>query len=172
MSIGMIGTVVSPPEVMRARNGRDLVLMLQVRMADPHDVRTVQYMPQVGEDSVPIQGSRVAVVELSGVSIAIASYDRIRSVRGQGEKEIYSSDGSVKLARLILKSSGLIFIGSTKNSENLYDVLKALADAVKALAEGTCVSGSPLTSAASAIAAVNTMIADLQKVLTNTPGDF
>jgi hypothetical protein len=168
----MIGTVVSPPEVMRARNGRDMVLMLQVRFADPHDVQSVQYMPQVGEDSVPVQGARVAVIDLGGVSIAIASYDTIRSVRGQGEKEIYSSDGKVKLFRLVLKASGLLFAGSTKNGKNLYDVVKALADAVKTLAAGQCVSGSTLTSSADAIAAVNTMIADLQKVLTNQPGDF
>lgn len=177
----MIGTVCAPPEVMRVRGGTVNALFLQVRFADAMDIQTVQYMPQGGEDTVPIKGTKVAVVDIGGVNVAVSSYDTLKSVRGIGEKEFYSSEGVynskgvltgvTKLARFILKSSGLIYIGSTKNSKNLYDAIKALADAVKTLAGGNCVNGSPLTTAPTAIANVNTMISDLQKILTNEPGD-
>jgi hypothetical protein len=168
----MIGTVVSPPEVMRVRNGEAFALHIQVQFADGLDVQTVQYMPLPGEDSVPVQGCKVAVIDIGGVQVAVAGYDKIRPCRGQGEKEFYSSDGLVKLARLVLKASGHLYIGSVKNSRNLYDVIKALADALKTLAAGICANGSTLSNSATVISSVNTMIADLQKVLTNDPGDI
>ena len=165
----LIGKVVSTPWLDRVKNGQGQALFLQVKIGGGSDVRTAQYMPQSGEDTVPIKNSIVALVQAGGILLAVATYDGIASTRAPGEKELYSSDGTVKLARIALKQSGLLYLASQKNSKNLYDVLKSLADAVKTLAAGVCANGSVVTTSATAITAVNTMEADLALLLANIP---
>jgi hypothetical protein len=127
----MIGTVCGA-DVARVKNGEGFALMLQVRFSDSHDVRTVQYMPQAGEDTVPINGSKVGVVDVGGILLAVSSYDTIKSVRSPGEKEFYSYDGSQKLARFSLKKNGKAYLGNGPTGTNLRGVLQELIEGIQA----------------------------------------
>lgn len=163
----MIGTVTGTPEVSRVKNGTGFALMLQVRFSDARDIRTVQYMPQAGEDTVPLKGSKVAVVDVGGFLLAIASYDAIKSTRAPGEKEFYSSNGTTKLARLSLKSNGKIYAGNVVSGKNLRASLDTLSTALVTFSTGLT-TGTLVAQAAALVTAVNLFKADLALFLDST----
>ncbi|MGD9157305.1 MAG: hypothetical protein PVG39_02770 [Desulfobacteraceae bacterium] len=89
-------------EIRTNKDGPQNKLLLQVEMI-PGDVRTVEFMPQAGEDTNPAIGSRVYVISAAaGYQIAISSTDDLTPEVDSGEKELYSTNGSSKLARLKL----------------------------------------------------------------------
>ena len=134
------------------------------------DVRKIQDAPHAGIDATPPKGSLVVTLE-SGETMrfAIASCDFISPESAEGEFEIYSSNGTTKKARVKCRQDGTIYIASKNNSENLAAILNELTNAVKTLAAGTCVSGSPLTTSAAAITALNTALTDISKLLSTIP---
>ena len=150
----MIGIVTGTPSVSRVKNGSGYALMLRVRFSDSQDVRTVQFMPSSGEDTVPLAGDTVAVVESGGILLAVASYDGIQSERAPGEKELYShsSDGT-KLASLLLKSSGLLWLGNRSSRVNLRTLFENLVSAVSTFATACAASETDpvLVTAATAL---------------------
>ena len=129
----MIGKVVGDPWVARVKNGTGKALFLQVKIGGGSDVRTVQYMPQAGEDTVPIKGCTVALVDVGGILIAVSSYDGILSEHNPGEKEIYSSDGTQKLARFVLKRNGAAYLGNGPTGKNLRATLEKLIQGIQGL---------------------------------------
>jgi len=133
----MIGTVTENPKLGAVKNGKIKALLLQVQFADSQDVRTVQYMPQVGEDTVPVKGSIIACLEFGGILLAVSTYDSIESAASAGEKEFYSQSDGSKKARLKLKKNGKFFMAN--DSTDLLTVFTGLIDKIKAITT----AGSP-----------------------------
>lgn len=157
----MIGVVTGTPSVARVKNGTAYALMLQVRFSDSQDVRTVQYMPQSGEDTVPTAGDVVAVVDIGGIPLALASYDGIQSERESGEKELYShTESGTKLASLLLKSSGLLWLGNRSTGVNLRTLLEDLVSALSTFA-AACEASETDTVL---VAAATTLVTSLTSV--------
>lgn len=161
--IGRIGIVTGRAWLQRVKNGETVALMLQVQFSDSEDVRTVQYMPQAGEDTVPVKGARVAVVDVGGILVAVASYDGIESAGVAGEKELYSYDfAGDKLASLRLKANGHAWLGNRPTGKNLRTVLQNLIQGL----QGATAAGSPIVDTTGKIALALT---DLASILDATP---
>jgi hypothetical protein len=103
----MIGVITADPVVARVKNSDSKALFVQVRFSLDGDIREVQYMPGVGEDTVPVKGDIVAVERFGGILIATASKDTGESKRKPGEREFYSRDaGGKKAGILVLENNG------------------------------------------------------------------
>lgn len=140
----MIGTVTGY-EIGRNRNGTRDVLLLQVRLSEPDDVQTVEYMSATGDDSVPPTGSRVVVLSAGPAwKIAIAAQDEIKPVASEGERILYSQEsGSIK-AFIALRTDGNAEInGDAKTAVRFSDLDTALQNLVAAInvALGTKLDG-------------------------------
>jgi hypothetical protein len=110
-----------------------------------------------------VRGSKVAVIDIGGFSVAVASYDGIRSTRAMGEKELYSVNAAgTKLASCILKDTGHLWIGNRPTGKNLGTVLTNLIQGI----QGATFGGYPLVDATGKITAA---LSDLSSVLDNTP---
>jgi len=153
----MIGIVSADPFLARIKNSNKYALMLQVKFpGNGKDVRTIQYMAQSGEDTVPVKDSIVGIVDIGGVLLAVASYDGISSTRSPGEKEFYAVDGTTKKVRFVLKKTGKAYLGNATTGQNLRVAIENVIDAMDTLANGLCVTGSPLTTAAAVKVSLNT----------------
>jgi hypothetical protein len=116
-------------EIRTNKDGTQDKLLLQVEII-PDDVRTVEFMPQAGEDTNPALGSRVFVISAAaGYQIAISSTDDLTPEVDSGEKELYSTDGSSKLAKLklnldseIVMNDGTIY-AARKDDPTLVDTI-------------------------------------------------
>jgi len=76
-------------------------VILDVMFTDVTDIHPVEWLPGPGRDSVPSEGSRVIVFQLSsGYLVSFGGNDGITPTSDEGEEEIYSSDGTVKLAKV------------------------------------------------------------------------
>jgi phage gp45-like len=110
--MGLIQTgIVTGKQTAKNKDGTKNVLLLQVEMADPEDVQTVELMSQTGENSNPPVGSRVVVVGAGhAFKIAIASDDSIVPTTADGEKIIYSTNeaGTAVVSSVYLKNDGTI----------------------------------------------------------------
>ncbi len=110
--MGLIQTgIVTGKRIGKNKDGTKEVLLLQVEMADPEDIQTVELMSQTGENSNPPVGSRVLVVGAGpAFKLAIASDDSIVSATADGEKIIYSTsaDGKTVASSVYLKNDGTI----------------------------------------------------------------
>ncbi|MBU1080901.1 MAG: hypothetical protein KKB59_10485 [Spirochaetes bacterium] len=168
----MIGRVTSDPWVSRVKNGEGHALMLQVQFSGGADVRTVQYMPQAGEDTVPVRGTRVAVVDVGGLLVAVASQDGIKSTGKMGEKELYSHNSAgQKLASLRLKDNGHAWLGNRPSGKNLRTVLQNLITGIQGATYipypgGVAGPPVPIVDTTGKIA---TALTDLASVLDDTP---
>lgn len=112
-------------EIVANRDGTKQSLMLQVEITDPEDIQTVELISQDGEDTNPVDNSRVVIIPIGqAYKIAIAVDDGIEpdSTQVPGEKKIYSSDGGVikafiqwlKTGAMIISGTLLQILGSTK----------------------------------------------------------
>jgi hypothetical protein len=111
--MGRIGKITADPEVRRAKNGEDNVLMLTVRFSDG-GIASVQWMPGAGEDTAPQKGDTMAVKRFGGVMIAVASKSPGNPVRKTGEREFYSRTPTGKKAgSLLLKTDGSVSLSSS-----------------------------------------------------------
>ncbi len=107
------------------RDGTKNVLLLQVEITAPEDIQTVELISQDGEDTNPVDNSRVVIIPIGqAYKIAIAVDDGIEPDAAQvpGEKKIYSSDGGAikafiqwfKTGAMIISGTLLQILGSTK----------------------------------------------------------
>lgn len=121
----MIG-IVTGFEIGKNRNGTKDVLLLQVRITEPDDIQTVEYMSAAGDDSVPPIGSRVTILQAgSAWKIAIASQDSITPVMGEGERKIYSSkDGAIE-AFINWLSTGILELNGNSDFAVRFNALDA-----------------------------------------------
>ncbi|MCP4569751.1 MAG: hypothetical protein GY841_19395 [FCB group bacterium] len=107
----MSGNVVGAEIGKKGDSTTDTVI-LDVMFTDRDDVRPVEWLPGPGEDSTPVDGSRVVVYELSsGYLVAIGGNDGAVPVSTAGTKEIYSTDSDHgKKARIVCNPDGSIDI--------------------------------------------------------------
>jgi hypothetical protein len=114
------------------KDGTTKKCLLQVEMIpgdDDSDVRTVEFFAQIGEDSNPPIGSRVLVVDVArGYQIGISSTDDIEPESDSGEKEIYSSDGSSKKAKLKLNLDSEVVMNDGSDYAVGYNDLKTILE--------------------------------------------
>jgi hypothetical protein len=108
-----IGTVISS-SVETNRDGATPVRMLQVQLADPDDVQSVEWAHGAGDDYDPPPGTAVIVLDLGKAwKVAIAADDAIAPSVLPGEREIYSHTAlGVKQASILLGISGVITAAS------------------------------------------------------------
>jgi phage gp45-like len=111
--------------------------MVQVVATDPEDVQDVEFLNVQGEDSAPLNGSMVLVLEIEpAFKVAIMVDDGILKTAEQGEREIYSSkleNGSaVKLSTMKLDKDGHIDLqpggviklaGNARNASGVGDTI-------------------------------------------------
>ena len=70
--------IVTGFEIGKNRNGTKNVVLLQVRLRDKNDIQTVELMTPPGDDSIPPNGAKVAIFQVSpSYKIAIANSDNI-----------------------------------------------------------------------------------------------
>ncbi len=113
----MSGNVVGAEIGKKGDSTTDTVI-LDVMFTDKDDVRPVEWLPGPGEDSTPVDGSRVIVYELSsGYLVAIGGNDGAVPVSISGTKEIYSTDSDhAKKARVILSPDGTVELTNDSGS--------------------------------------------------------
>ena len=93
------------------RNGTKDVVLLQVRLRDSKDIQTIELMTPPGDDSIPPNGAKVAILQVSkSYKIAINQNDDITPTVDQGEKMIYSQDGGAIQAFVKWLKTGIIEI--------------------------------------------------------------
>ena len=119
-----IGRIVGR-EIKKNRDGTKTSLLLQVEISSPDDIQTVELISQDGEDTNPVDNSRVIIIPIGqAYKIAVAVDDGIEPDPTQvpGEKKIYSSDGGVikafiqwlKTGAMIISGTLLQILGSSK----------------------------------------------------------
>lgn len=112
------------------------------------DVKTVQRMGHAGFHSSPlVSGGHQAISavvssgEPGALLFSVAEDDFIQPSVQPGETEIYATDGfGVKLGRIQMRASGLIYIGTQSLTYNLRTALDNLIAGIQGM---TCVNGSP-----------------------------
>lgn len=121
----MIGTVTGF-EIGPNRDGTKDVLKLQVQIADPDDIQTIEYMSSTGDDTIPPIGSIVTILSAgSAWKIAIASSDNISPSMSEGERKIYSSDGGVIKAFINFLSTGILELNGNADFAVRFNALDA-----------------------------------------------
>lgn len=103
-------------EIKKNRDGTKVSLLLQVEMSSPDDIQTVELISQDGEDTNPVDNSRVVIIPIGqAFKIAIAVDDNIPPDPTQvpGEKKIYSSDGGAIKAFIQWLKTGAMIISGT-----------------------------------------------------------
>ena len=75
--------------------------LLQATMSEEDDVQTIELMSQSGEDSPPVNDAILLIAYVGdSTAFALAVDDGIEPRVEPGEKEFYSTDGLIRLARL------------------------------------------------------------------------
>lgn len=90
----MTGTV-KGYEIKVNRNSEQKVLMLQVAISSEDDVQSVEYMTYAGDNSIPVIGSIVTILEAGrSWKIAVSSKDAIDfdDILKEGDRLFYSKD--------------------------------------------------------------------------------
>lgn len=118
--------IVTGFEIGKNRNGTKNVVLLQVRLRDAKDIQTIELMTPAGDDSIPVNGSRVAILQVSSsYKIAIAQNDNITPIMGAGEKMIYSQSGNAIEAFIKLLNTGIIEINGNNDFAVRFNALQA-----------------------------------------------
>lgn len=108
------------------KDGTQDKLLLQVEII-PGDVRTVEFMAESGNDTNPAIGSRIKVETISrGYQIGTNSTDDLTPEVDSGEKELYSTNGSSKLARLKLNLASEIELNGNADYAVSYNDLNTI----------------------------------------------
>jgi len=104
----MIGRVTGR-QVAVNRDGDKPVLLLQVEISDPDDIQTVEFVSQAGIDQNPPNNANVLISKLGDAwLVAFAADDGIAREMSEGDFQIYSSAGGIKIAKVTLKKDGTI----------------------------------------------------------------
>jgi len=118
--------IVTGFEIGKNRNGSKDVVLLQVRLRDAKDIQTIELMNPAGDDSIPVNGSKVAILQVSSsYKIAIAQNDNITPIVGAGEKMIYSQAGDVIKAFTKWLDTGIIEINGNNDFAVRFNALQS-----------------------------------------------
>ncbi len=114
------------------RDGTKDVLKLQVQIADPDDIQTVEYMSSAGDDTIPPVGSIVTILSAGPAwKIAIASQDNITPSMSEGERKIYSSSGGAIKAFINWLSSGILELNGNSDFAVRFNALETGFNALR-----------------------------------------
>ena len=98
-------------DIAQNKDADRVTLLLQVTVSGPDDVQTCELQSFAGEDYQPPDGARVFVADVSSTyRVVVAVDDGIDPdpTIEQGERELYSSDGGERKARIRLRKDGTI----------------------------------------------------------------
>lgn len=87
--------IVKGYEIIKNRDGKNNVVMLQCEINGSRDVQSVEYFHPVGDNSIPVIDSVVIILEAGrSWKIAVAQNDQkdFKSGLNEGEKYLYSKD--------------------------------------------------------------------------------
>lgn len=106
-------------------------LLIEVEVADPDDIRTVEWQGPPGIDVQPVVGSRVYFEEVSeiypiatGIDDGIEPADDLET----GAKEIYSQNGSSRAAKIRLNPDEEIIVNDGQDFAVKFNELKSAFD--------------------------------------------
>jgi hypothetical protein len=126
------------------RDGDEKKMLLQVLLEDTEDTQTVEYVQRGGEQTPPVEGSRVIVLEVEGsykIGIAFDDDTPPDETLEPGDKKFYSTlltpgateediDTVTEQAKITLFKSGKIEIISSDGAGTIAASLKLLADGI------------------------------------------
>ena len=116
------------------RDAEDDSRLLDCELSSIEDVQTVELMVPSGEDFSPQNEDVVLIIQISDAyKLGILVDDQVAPDESNlsGEKEIYSKDGSTKLARLKLNKDGQVILNQGTDFAVLYNELKTQIDKLK-----------------------------------------
>ncbi len=123
--------IVTGFKIGKNRNGTKNVVLLQVRLRDIKDIQTIELMTPAGDDSIPPNGSRVSILQVSpSYKIAIAQNDNIIPIMGPGEKMIYSQANNIIEAFIKLLNTGIIELNGNNDFAVRFNSLKSGFDSL------------------------------------------
>jgi len=134
-----ITTGIVKGQTIESYRGSPAVRLLQVQLLGPNP-ETVEFINVSGEDTAPATGDRVVVFNIGGgYKVTLGTKSQIIEAVSEGEKKIYSNNGSEILAFVYLDKNGKIQIGNgedellniiNENFVNLINSLKYLRDTI------------------------------------------
>lgn len=150
------GSRVAKPKYARSSTARARILQVQIGP----QLEDVQLTPGAGEDVNPVADSVVVILESGGLKFAVGAFDGIEPEVDEGERELYSSDGGSKLARLKLKDNSKAYLANAS-----YDLRTALQTLIEGV-QGATAGGNPIVDATGKIA---TALTQIQGLLDDAP---
>ncbi len=128
-----VGTVTGS-EVKKNLDGDVESRVLQVEITDPDDVQSVELFRSPGDDSHPAIGTRVVVLAIGDAAqIAVAASDTpATDDLAEGEREIYSTDGSARLATMRVNADGEIVLNAGVDFAVQFSALQDQLNTIKA----------------------------------------
>jgi len=124
--------IVTRQEIKKNRDGDQNVRMLQVVITEPDDVQEIQQVTWTGDDTAPVDGDMVVIIEISeSYKIAVAIQGQIDPTVGTGERKIYSQSGGIIKAFAYFKDDGQINLNGTGDYLVRYNELKTAFDQLK-----------------------------------------
>jgi phage gp45-like len=132
----MTGTV-KGYEIGKNREGSQNVLLLQVEISGPDDIQQVEYMSGIGDNSIPVEGSIVTIIQAGrGWKIAVAYNDGkdFDSNISAGEKKLYAvENGVIKSFINILKDGNIELNGNANFAVSYNDLETAINNLVSSI---------------------------------------
>jgi hypothetical protein len=118
--------IVKGSEVTQNLDGDKKSRVLQVQLANEDDVQSVELYRLPGDDQNPADDTRVLVITI-GTSLAAVSAADVEAddTLEKGEREIYSTDGAQRLAKIRLKADGSIVANDGEDWAVRYSALEA-----------------------------------------------
>lgn len=108
------------------KNSSEDVVLLQVRLRDDKDIQTIEYMTPPGDDSIPPNGAKVIILQVSpSYKVAIANRDKITPTVGAGEKMIYSQASDAVAAFIKLLNTGIIELNGNSDFAVRFNALQS-----------------------------------------------
>lgn len=123
------GTVVN--QTIATFKGAGPFRILDVQLLGDNPAKVI-WFGNSGEDFAPYNGDQVIVFDLGGgFKIALKTNDQIDPSVDEGEKEIYSHDGSSKKAYIKWKASGDVEVNGNSKSAVRYEDLATAFNTLK-----------------------------------------
>ena len=124
--------IVKGSEVKINLEGEKKSRVLQVEITDDQDVQSVELYRMPGEDYNPADETRVVVITIGTSKVAIAAADvEAAEDLEKGEREIYSTDGAQRLAKIRLKADGTLVLNDGSETSVRYEKLQTAFDQLK-----------------------------------------
>lgn len=123
----MLGTVRNS-EIQSNRDSSQDQRVLGCEITSPEDVQSVEQIGLQGDDYSPQDGDVVLVIPITeAYKLGLVIDDQVppASDLEEGEKEIYSKDGSIRRATIRLKNNSDIVLNNGTNYAVMFNELKA-----------------------------------------------